>query len=59
MVNGVIGYLNKMISGIVTGINTAIKAANKLNITIPSWVPGIGGSKFGFNMKTISAPKIP
>ena len=59
MVNGVIGYLNKMISGIVTGINAAIKAANKLNITIPSWVPGIGGSKFGFNMKTISAPKIP
>ena len=59
MVNGVIGYLNKMISGIVTGINAAIKAANRLNITIPSWVPGIGGSKFGFNMKTISAPKIP
>ena len=59
MVNGVIGYLNKMISGIVTGINTAIKAANKLNIKIPDWVPGIGGSKFGFNMKTISAPRIP
>lgn len=59
MVNGVIGYLNKMISGIVTGINTAIKAANKLNIKIPSWVPGIGGSTFGFNLKTITAPKIP
>jgi hypothetical protein len=59
MVNGVIGYLNKMISGIVTGINTAINAANKLNIKIPDWVPGIGGSKFGFNMKTITAPKIP
>ncbi len=59
MVNGVIGFLNKMIFGIVTGINTAIKAANKLNIKIPDWVPGIGGSKFGFNLKTVSAPKIP
>ena len=59
MVNSVIGFLNKMISGLVDGINTAIKAANKLNIKIPDWVPGIGGSKFGFNMKTISAPKIP
>lgn len=59
MVNAVIGYLNKMISGLVSGINAAIRAANKLNITIPSWVPGIGGSRFGFNMKTITAPKIP
>lgn len=59
MVNSVIGFLNKMISGIVEGINTAVRAANKLNITVPDWVPGIGGSKFGFNMKTITAPKIP
>lgn len=59
MVNSVIGFLNKMISGLVDGINAAVKAANKLNIKIPDWVPGIGGSKFGFNMKTITAPKIP
>ncbi len=59
MVNSVIGFLNKMISGLVSGINAAIKAANKLNISIPNWVPGIGGSKFGFNLKTVSAPQIP
>lgn len=59
MVNSIIGFLNKMISGLVTGINAAIKSANKLNITVPNWVPGIGGSKFGFNLKTITAPQIP
>lgn len=59
MVNAIIGFLNKMISGLCSGINAAIKAANKLNIKVPDWVPGIGGSKFGFNMNTITAPKIP
>jgi hypothetical protein len=59
MVNSVIGFLNKLIDGLCTGINTAIKAINKLKVTIPDWVPGIGGKKFGFDLKTITAPKIP
>ena len=59
LVNGVIGFLNGMISGIVSGVNTAIRAVNKLSVTVPSWVPGIGGKSFGFNLKTLSAPQIP
>ena len=59
MVNSVIGFLNKLIDGLCAGINTAIKAINKLKITVPDWVPGIGGKKFGFDLKTITAPKIP
>jgi uncharacterized membrane protein YphA (DoxX/SURF4 family) len=27
---------------------------NKVNISIPSWLPGIGGKSFGFNVPTIS-----
>lgn len=59
MVNSIIGFLNGMISGLCSGINFAIRAVNKLSVTIPSWVPGIGGNKFGFNLKTITAPQIP
>ena len=59
MVNSVIGFLNGMISGLCSGLNSAIKAVNRLNVTVPDWVPGIGGKKFGFNLKTISAPQIP
>ena len=59
MVNSVIGFLNKLISGVVDGINTAIRAINKISVTIPDWVPGIGGNSIGFNLSTISAPKIP
>lgn len=59
VVNSIIGFLNGMISGLCSGINAAVKAINKLNVTVPDWVPGIGGKKFGFNLKTISAPQIP
>ena len=59
MVNSVIGFLNKLIPGVVDGINTAIRAINKISVTIPDWVPGIGGNSIGFNLSTISAPQIP
>lgn len=59
VVNSIIGFLNGMISGLCSGINAAIKAINKLNVTVPDWIPGIGGKRFGFNLKTVSAPQIP
>ena len=51
--------MNKMISGICDALNGVIKVLNKLSFDVPDWVPGIGGKKFGFNIKTITAPKIP
>lgn len=58
-VNGIIGFLNRMISGIVNAINNVISALNKLSVTVPSWVPTYGGRKFGFNISKVSAPQIP
>ena len=57
--NLIIDGINALLSGIATGVNTAIKAINKLSFTVPDWVPGIGGSKFGFDIKEIKAPQIP
>ena len=57
--NGIISFLNGMISAVVTGINGMISALNSLNIQIPSWVPGLGGSQFGLNIPAVSAPQIP
>ena len=50
--DGFKGFVNFFIEG----INTVIKALNKLSITVPDWVPEFGGKKFGFNIKTI--PKL-
>lgn len=41
-INAVIGIINGAISGI-----------NKLNISIPDWVPGLGGKSFGINIPAI------
>lgn len=58
-INSIISFINEMISGICEGINTIIRAMNKLKWDIPDWVPLLGGKTFGFNLKTITAPQIP
>lgn len=59
MVNGVIGFINWLIEGAVKGINGVIGLLNKLQFTVPDWVPGLGGKTLGFNLKLLSAPQIP
>jgi hypothetical protein len=59
VINGIIGFINGMIRGIVDGINAVIGLLNKLNFKIPDWVPGLGGKTFGFNIATMTAPQIP
>lgn len=58
-INLIIDVLNGLVSGVTSGINTVIRAVNKLSFDVPDWVPGIGGEKFGFNLKEISPPRIP
>lgn len=58
-INGILGVINGLIRGVVSGINLILQAFNKLNINIPSWVPGIGGRRLGFNFATLTAPQIP
>ena len=58
-VNGIIGHLNAMLSALVAGINAAASQLNKLHITAPEWLPGIGGKTFGLNIPTLTAPQIP
>lgn len=41
------------INAVISIINGVISALNKINITIPDWVLGIGGKSFGINIPTI------
>jgi uncharacterized membrane protein len=41
------------INFIITGINALIRAINSISITIPDWVPSIGGKTIGFNLDSI------
>lgn len=58
-INLIIGFINSLLNGIVQGVNVAIRALNKLSFKVPDWVPNIGGQNWGFNIKELTAPKIP
>lgn len=58
-INTIIGMLNGMLSGFTKGVNAMVGAVNKISFKVPDWVPGIGGNSVGFNIPTVSAPKIP
>lgn len=60
--NPVTRFVKKMVNGIIgifeSGVNFIIKMLNKLSWEVPDWVPGIGGSTFGFNIRTVSIPRL-
>ena len=58
-INLVIGFINGMLEAIETGINRVIKMVNSLSFDVPEWVPGIGGQKFGFDLKPVTFARIP
>ena len=58
-INNIIGTINGLIGGVVAGINLIIRALNKLEFTVPEWIPGIGGKSVDFNIQEMTPPKIP
>ena len=59
LINGIIGFFNGLITGAMAGVNAIVKAMNKLSFSVPDWIPGIGGEKFGFQLKLVDTPHIP
>lgn len=41
------------INGVITAINWVLSKINSISVTIPDWVPGVGGKTLGFNIPTI------
>ena len=41
------------INGVISAINWVISKINSISVTIPDWVPGVGGKTMGFNIPTI------
>ena len=56
--DGARASINGIISIVERGINNIVSKANKLSWDIPDWVPGVGGSHFGFNLPTVSIPRL-
>lgn len=52
--NGIGRGIQSCVNGIISVINGMVRAMNKISFDVPSWVPGMGGKTFGFNLPTIS-----
>ena len=52
------GIWNVIIDLLEGFINMIIGGLNKINVSVPDWVPEIGGKSFGFNLEPISIPRL-
>lgn len=52
-VKAVFGLLKGYINIWIDAVNTILRGLNKINIKVPSWVPGFGGKGFAFDIPEI------
>lgn len=58
-INKIIGNFDGMVGAVAEAFNTVARAVNKSKVTIPSWVPEVGGMRLNFQVPDIVRPKIP
>lgn len=56
--DGAKSALNGLISIVERALNSIISRVNTFQISIPSWVPQVGGRSFGINLRSISIPRL-
>ena len=59
LANGLISVLNTAISAVENGINAMVRTLRSFSVTVPAWVPGLGGRTFSVNASTVDLPAIP
>lgn len=57
--NFVIGMFEGFVNFFIRGLNTIINGLNALSFSVPDWVPGIGGNRFGVNIGKVSEIRLP
>lgn len=58
-INGIIGFLNKMISAVVSAVNRVIDVINSMGFDVPWWAQDLLGERVGFDLQYVTAPQIP
>ncbi len=57
-INAVIDLINNAIGFIESALNAIVGAMNKISVTVPNWVPGIGGKNFGINIPSVGFGRV-
>lgn len=58
-VNFLVGVAEAWANSYVKAANTIISALNKIQVSVPDWVPGIGGKSFGVNIPLVPQVSLP
>lgn len=53
--DNIVNLAKAPINGVISAINWVLEKINSISVTIPDWVPGVGGKTLGFNIPTIPA----
>lgn len=53
--NSVSQICKSLVNSVISAINGMIRGMNRIQMDVPSWVPLLGGKKFGFNIPEIPA----
>ena len=60
VINTILGYIEKLVNGVIDGINSMITKLNSFKIDVPDWVKDkFGIESFGFNITKLSKVTIP
>ena len=57
VIMGIISLIQSIVSVTIKVVNGIIGALNKISVTVPDWVHGIGGKTFGFNLSEVAMPQ--
>lgn len=55
IMNSITSTVKGAINLVIGGVNTLIRGLNRINFSLPSWIPGVGGKSFGINIPEIPA----
>lgn len=50
---GLVAIVKAPINAVIGLVNKAISGLNSISVTIPEWVPGVGGQTFGVNIPSV------
>ena len=53
LIGMIVNLAKAPINGVISAINWVLEKINSISVTIPDWVPGLGGETFGFHIPTI------
>ncbi|ACE82004.1 tail length tape measure protein [Clostridium phage phiCP39-O] len=54
IMSGLVSVIKAPLNGVIGLVNSAISGLNSISVTIPDWIPMVGGKHFGVNL-----PKVP